>query len=202
MTCNFSLSFSLNLLQGNTELLVLLSTRPEYNEKIIQAHLMSCVGAVKNVHDLGSLFSPLLLTYAKNRNDFYYLNMEALIPLQVELAKILCTSLRPFRVGLCKNIIFFMVGRNHRSNSEVDPKIYVKMFEQLSPRVGVKQLLHFAQLIMSSRFRQFDYGSEKNLDIYNSTMPPEYDLTKVTAPIYIYVGQEDIIFNRKVSKRR
>jgi hypothetical protein len=177
---------------------VLLSTRPEYNEIIAQAHLMSCVGAVKNVHELGTLFSPILLNYAKSNDNFYYLNMESLIPLQVELAQMLCNSLRPFRVGLCKNIIFFMVGRNHRS-TEVDPLTYAKVFKHLSPKVGIKQLLHFAQLIMSSRFRQFDYGSEKNLALYNATLPPDYDMAQVIAPMFLYVGEEDIIFNRKVS---
>ncbi|KAG5674587.1 hypothetical protein PVAND_004541 [Polypedilum vanderplanki] len=185
--------------QGNTELLVLLSMRPQYNEVIDQAHLMSCVGAITNVHELGSLLSPLLLNYAKTHDDFYYLNMQSLIPLQVELAKILCSSLRQIRVALCKNIIFFMVGRNHRS-TEVDPQTYAKMFEQLSPIVGVKQLLHFAQLIMTSKFQQFDYG-RRNIEIYNSTTPPQYDLAKITAPIYLYIGEEDIIFNRKDSDK-
>lgn len=183
--------------QGNTELLVLLSSRPEYNNKLIQAHMMSCVGALPNIHELGQLLSPIAINYAQNNKNLLYINMEMLIPLQMELAKMLCNSVRPLRVELCKSIIFYLVGRNRRS-TEINPTTYVTMFKYLSPKIGIKQLLHYAQTIMSKKFRQYDYGAEKNLRIYNSTTPPEYDLRNVTVPFYIYIGEEDVIFNKKV----
>lgn len=183
--------------QANIELLVLLSSRAEYNKKIIQAHMMSCATTLPNIHELGHLLSPLLLNYAKSHEDFLYINMKTFIPFQVELAKLLCNSFIPMRVEICKNIIFFMVGRNRRS-TEVNPSIYATIFKNLSPRVGFKQLLHFAQVILSGKFQQFDYGSERNLILYNSTTPHEYELSKVIAPIYMYVGGEDVIFHRKV----
>lgn len=164
--------------------------------------MMSCAGALPHVHELGHFLSPLLLNYLQSHDDFVYINMGSLIPLQVELAKMLCSSLKPFRVQLCKQIIFFMVGRNRRSTTESNPITYAKMFQYLSPRVGVKQLQHFAQIIMSSHFQKFDYGSEKNLIVYNSTKPPEYDLSNVIAPIYLYVGEEDVVFNRKVKRNK
>ena len=185
--------------QANTELLVLLSTRFEYNEKIIQAHMMSSATVLPHIHELGRLLSPIFFNYAKTHENFLYINMKTFIPFQVRLAKMLCNSLIPIRVEICKSIIFFMVGRNHRS-TEINPSIYAIMFKNLSPRVGVKQILHFAQIIMSGKFQQFDYGIEGNLLVYNNTNPPEYDLAKVIAPIYLYAGEEDVIFHRKVIK--
>lgn len=196
---NTTKCFFIGYSQGNTELLVLLSSRPQYNNVIIQSHMMSCASTLLNVHEMGTFLSPLLINYAQKHDDFLYLNMGSFIPLQMELAKMLCSSLRPLRVEICKSIIYFMVGRNRRS-TEIDPGIYVTVFKYLSPKVGIKQLLHFAQTIMSKRFQQYDYGSEKNLILYNSTTPPEYDLTKVVAPIYLFVGEEDAIFHRKVRK--
>lgn len=33
--------------------------------------------------------------------------------------------------------------------------------------------------------------------IYNSTQPPEYDLSSIKAPIYLYTGQRDIVVGVK-----
>lgn len=194
---NASKCFYVGYSQANTELLVLLSSRLEYNEKIIQAHMMSIAAALPNIHELGRFMSPLIINYAKSHEDFLYINMKTFIPFQVQIAKMLCSSFIPLRVEICKNIIFYMVGRNRRS-TEINPNVYAVMFKNLSPRVGIKQILHFAQIIMSGKFQRFDYGIEKNLVFYNNTNPPEYDLARVVAPIFFYVGEEDVIFNKKV----
>ena len=47
-TTNKTKCFYVGYSQGNTELLVLLSSRPEYNNKLIQAHMMSCATALPN----------------------------------------------------------------------------------------------------------------------------------------------------------
>lgn len=52
---------------------------------------------------------------------------------------------------------------------------------------------------MAGKFQQFDYGIERNLAVYKSANPPKYNLGKVVAPVYFYVGEEDVIFHRKVS---
>ncbi|GLV35381.1 Lipase 4 [Carabus blaptoides fortunei] len=41
------------------------------------------------------------------------------------------------------------------------------------------------------KFRNFDYGTVGNLKIYNGTEPPDYDLSKVTAPVAIYCSEND-----------
>lgn len=194
---NMTKCFYVGYSQANTELLVLLSMHTEYNEKIIQAHMMSIASALPNIHELGKFLSPLIISYAEAHEDFLYINMKTFIPFQVQLAKMLCNSFIPLRVEICKNIIFYMVGRNRRS-TEINPSIYAVMFKNLSPRVGIRQILHFAQIIMTGKFQQFDYGIEKNLIVYNNIKPPEYDLAKVIAPIMIYVGEEDVIFHKKV----
>ena len=75
-----------------------------------------------------------------------------------------------------------------------------KLASHISPRISVKQAVHFAQLVFSGKFRRFDYQWQ-NLDRYNSTTPPDYDLLKVAVPVYIYQGTEDLLISRHVSIR-
>lgn len=54
------------------------------------------------------------------------------------------------------------------------------------------QFTHFVQSMLSGKFRQYDY-KKKNMKIYNSTSPPEYDLNNVKVAIYLYHGEDDAI---------
>ena len=50
------------------------------------------------------------------------------------------------------------------------------------------------QLLLSRRFQDFDYGPERNMDMYGTPNPPEYNLTRITGiPIGIFYGQTDEI---------
>ena len=53
-------------------------------------------------------------------------------------------------------------------------------------------ILHFAQEVVSGRFRRWDYHSaEANIAHYGQEEPPDYDLTKVSAPVALHYGQND-----------
>lgn len=56
---------------------------------------------------------------------------------------------------------------------------------------SVKQFTHYLQLINSGKFRQFDYGFVQNLLTYGSLSPPDYDLSKVSTPVYLHHGSND-----------
>lgn len=53
-------------------------------------------------------------------------------------------------------------------------------------------------LPLSGKFQKYDYGEEKNLEIYGQATPPRYDLTKVTAPVAMYTGTKDLYCVKKV----
>lgn len=55
------------------------------------------------------------------------------------------------------------------------------------------QGIHYLQLYKSHKFRQFDYGTKKNQQIYNQDTPPDYDLSKITARTYTYSGANDAL---------
>ena len=64
---------------------------------------------------------------------------------------------------------------------------------------SVKEILHYAEIIASDIFEQFDYGDKKeNIAHYGpdfAEAPPKIDLTKIgeKVPISMFVGKEDVL---------
>jgi len=46
----------------------------------------------------------------------------------------------------------------------------------------------------------YDYGSEKNLIIYNATEPPDYKLERITVPIILFYADNDWLSSVPVYK--
>ncbi|KAL0482573.1 triacylglycerol lipase [Acrasis kona] len=60
---------------------------------------------------------------------------------------------------------------------------------------SVVNMAHWSQLVRSGKFEAFDYGPEKNLCMYGSVTPEEYDLTTVKVPVAIFYGDKDYLAN-------
>lgn len=45
--------------------------------------------------------------------------------------------------------------------------------------------------IFAGKFRQYDHGLVGNMKYYNSLTPPAYDLSKVSAPVYLHYSTND-----------
>lgn len=75
----------------------------------------------------------------------------------------------------------------------------VKYFQPLLPVMlghvpagaSVRSLVHYAQGVPSGKFRKFDFGRKQNLEVYGTSDPPEYDFSKISAPIALFWGQND-----------
>lgn len=61
-----------------------------------------------------------------------------------------------------------------------------------------KSVVHYGQEIISDQFRPYDYGIIRNLRIYNSIVPPDYDLSKIKIPIAFFHGDNDWLANPRV----
>ncbi|XP_015364414.1 PREDICTED: lipase 3-like [Diuraphis noxia] len=57
--------------------------------------------------------------------------------------------------------------------------------------VSKKMLFHWVQLMSSKRFCKYDYGVNGNMQYYNMKSPPDYNLNKVTSPVYILHSKND-----------
>ena len=56
-----------------------------------------------------------------------------------------------------------------------------------------KSVLHFAQMIRSGRFMEWDYGPEKNMRRYGHKEARDYDLTAIDCQVAMYCGSEDLL---------
>ncbi|KYM84892.1 Lipase 3 [Atta colombica] len=89
---------------------------------------------------------------------------------------------------VCTNIIFLICGFDEEQfNYTLLPMI----LSHDPAGASTKTLIHFGQEIESGKFRQFDYGREKNLLIYNATEPPDYNLTNIKVPIGLFYADND-----------
>ena len=59
-----------------------------------------------------------------------------------------------------------------------------------------RNLLHYGQLIGADDFYRYDFGPERNMQKYNQTTPPAYNLSAIYGvPIAIFGGLQDTIVN-------
>lgn len=65
----------------------------------------------------------------------------------------------------------------------------------MSPIVSARQLNHYMQLHKSKKFQQYDH-QKHNYFHYGLLQPPEYDLSNVIAPTYLYHAEEDTLVTR------
>ncbi|XP_053680890.1 lipase 3 [Anopheles nili] len=175
--------------QGSTGFFVMASTRPEYNDKVIQ------MNALAPVAFMGHMKSPLLQYMTKFLNTLDILMKMFGVgeflpnkPILHEIAKLICPESTVN--NMCANVLFLLAGHNP---SQMDPTILPILFGHTPAGSATKQLVHYAQEVRSNRFQMYDHGMLKNVLVYGKIQPPEYDLSKVTAPVVLYYGLNDFL---------
>ncbi|XP_014299329.2 lipase 1 [Microplitis demolitor] len=69
--------------------------------------------------------------------------------------------------------------------------LLLPILSNLPAGTSSKNILHFLQGITSQTFSKYDYGETKNLQVYNSSKPPEYNLSRVTSPVALIYSEAD-----------
>ncbi|XP_046599064.1 uncharacterized protein LOC107221024 [Neodiprion lecontei] len=174
--------------QGTTAFYVMAAERPEYNDKIKVMFSLAPVAYMSN------LFSPMLriaATFTNTLETFFNIfGMYEFMPssdLLSAAGSTFCNddALTQF---LCTNVLFVMCGFNRAQlNTTLLPTIF-----QYSPAgASSRQLVHYGQEIQSGYFRWWDHGITSNLINYGSFRPPNYDLSKITAPVHLIYSDND-----------
>ncbi|XP_014766271.2 lipase 3 [Drosophila ananassae] len=167
--------------QGCTALMVLLSLRQEFNFNIHNAvflapmvymshsslpwrHLQKVFDAVPDGEA-----KPTLMPNDTKQND---------------VAKRFCPSMT---CDCNYNLIYGKSKHKH------DPIITTRFLATHPSSVSVRQLKHFLQVKKSQKFQQYDYGTEKNIIMYNQSTPPEYPLEKIQpqGSLHIFYSDSD-----------
>ncbi|XP_057376937.1 gastric triacylglycerol lipase-like [Daphnia carinata] len=99
------------------------------------------------------------------------------------------------QANLCAKFLNIYAGWNpHNTHPEVVPTTIANSQQGTSVAV----LAQFAQNVKAGEtFQAYDYGPKGNRIRYGTKKPLEYDLKKVTAPVYVYSGGNDRIVSPK-----
>ncbi|KZC09174.1 Lipase 3, partial [Dufourea novaeangliae] len=173
--------------QGGTSFLVMASERPEYQEKLEAAFPLAPASFMSHTTNP---FIQLLAPHANNLNELASLiGMHEFQPsgkLLQTIAGKMCSD--PIIGKLCSSLLILIAGKNDKQlNTTLIPEIL-----QYSPAgAGTRQFVHYAQLINSGNFAQYDHGLIGNMKQYGHIRPPKYNLDRIKMPVYIFYGSND-----------
>ncbi|XP_025265052.1 lipase 1 [Camponotus floridanus] len=89
----------------------------------------------------------------------------------------------------CINLISIINGDDREQfNNTLMPVI----LNHFPSGTSIKTLLHLIQTFESGKFRKYDHDRVKNLLIYNSMEPPNYNLSNTTVPIALFYANNDL----------
>ncbi|CAH8624897.1 unnamed protein product [Schistosoma haematobium] len=89
---------------------------------------------------------------------------------------------------VCSNIMYLIAGYDSKNTNVSRLPIYVA---HTPAGTSVQNMVHYCQGIVTDRFQKYDYGPTKNLQIYNQSYPPLYNISQLKIPIIIYYGGHD-----------
>lgn len=58
------------------------------------------------------------------------------------------------------------------------------------------QMVHYLQLYKSGKFRQFDWGKNRNLGSYGRVEPLDYNVENTTIPITVFYSNGDAMLSK------
>lgn len=181
--------------QGTTSFFIMGALRPEYNNKIRSMHALAPVAFMSN------LKSPFVRALSPFVDQMEWvmdmLGVYEFMPNDDMMEKggyYVCRD-EAITQALCANVLFLIGGFNSAQlNYTMIPSILV----HTPAGASVGQLVHYGQGVNSGKFRQYDFGLLGNMAKYGSISPPDYELSKVTAPIALHYSDNDWLAAIKV----
>ncbi|XP_055838134.1 lipase 1-like [Episyrphus balteatus] len=167
--------------QGCTAFFVMCSMRPEYNKKIISMHALAPAAYLSDTED-----HPYIKAI-----DLYFKSVvgSSIRELFTGEFRFICSVTKETR-RTCIEAIFTIAGRDE---DEFNEKMFPVVLGHYPAGASAKQIKHFVQIIKTSRFAPYSYSVSKNLALYKEHLPPKYDLSKVTVPVYLYYSLNDLL---------
>jgi len=173
---------------GTTQYLVLLSSKPEYNDKIRVGALLAPPAYM--AHSTNPIF--IIASIGGGVEFLYHLfGLYEFLPhynIITWIAHLFCGDINPIGDLLCTNIGFLLLGFNQ---GQLNGTMIPTYLDNIPEGTSTRPFVHYAQLHLSERFEAYDFGPTQNVVRYNQTAPPQYDLSKVTAPTALYKGDND-----------
>ncbi|XP_058794543.1 uncharacterized protein LOC131666151 [Phymastichus coffea] len=180
--------------QGTTMFFVMASEHPEYNDKI---HAMFALAPVSYS---SHMFSPICQVLSKFVNQLdviaKWIGVNEFKPTNEFFTKFSVKACEENSIlaPICRNVLFMIGGFNKQ---QFDMKLLPAVLAHVPAGAGVRQFVHYAQLIKSGYFRKYDYGLFGNLKQYGKISPPSYNLNNLRAPIALHYSLNDWLSHAK-----
>ena len=172
---------------GTTVYFVMISELPSYNNKIISSQLLA---PATYMHNTKSPYIWWLATYmysiemSLNMMGTYYFAPTNEMDIQGGYND--CRDGAPYQ-EMCSITTFLMAGFN---SQEVNRTMLPVMHAHSPAGASTMNMLHYAQIVRSWQFRQYDHGA-LNIYRYGQVTPPLYRFTTHTAPVSFYHSSND-----------
>lgn len=88
---------------------------------------------------------------------------------------VLCSN--PVLKKVCAILYFSIFGHDPKRFNETRFQVLFSLIDTLP----AKSIIHFSQIIATKRAMKFDYGPKKNLVVYGTEEPPEYNYSRIPA---------------------
>lgn len=159
-------------------LFALLTSKPEYADKIVAAATMAPVAYVGHIR---GLTLPLLLPIALLTPEFVHSSFvpQPAIDALDNILKYLCKQ-QGLNNLVCGTLIDGVGGFG---KSEHGREFYENFYKSTS----LKSIKHFVQLLLGQRFGMYDHGPLENMRRYGQVNAPNYDLKKLRSDRIILV---------------
>ncbi|KAL0839150.1 hypothetical protein ABMA28_017120 [Loxostege sticticalis] len=172
---------------GTTLFYVLGAEKPEYNDKIKLCISLAPICFLEHV--TGLLVTPIKLASVLNGLGIV-LDTQELLSYDTTAPLLQALCLQPAGYALCiEGALFPLFGYD---TAGLENEFLNTLFGHFPGGTTRKILNHLAQVSNRNVFAKYDYGVIRNRIVYNSSEPPEFDLSKVRMRSVLVVGQEDL----------
>ncbi|XP_003742595.1 lysosomal acid lipase/cholesteryl ester hydrolase [Galendromus occidentalis] len=168
--------------QGGFLLMALLSEKPEYAQKIRLGIALAPVLKISNAS-----FFPTNLHRAMEAFSFlppFPMHSPDRLPANLVFNPLVC-GLVP---SLCSALLRLHAGGHATQVNISRSAVYAGGFPAGSSFANFR---HYTQTMYSDRFAKYDYGKEENMKIYGQSLPPEYDLSKISGKVAVFYSEGD-----------
>ncbi|CAL4076498.1 unnamed protein product [Meganyctiphanes norvegica] len=173
---------------GTTTLFALLSSQPEYQDRVAAMIALAPVATVKTIQSPVKYMAPLTKDIMEFLRTLGY-DQDLLTSSRLRSLWEPSPSVNlPGVQTVAENVAFILSGLDaDRVHKEMLPTI----LSQNPAGTSTQTLLHFGLNVKSGEFNMYDHGDAENLRLYGQKQPLTYDVTSINTPVYLIHSKND-----------
>ncbi|XP_057334562.1 lipase 1-like [Microplitis mediator] len=179
--------------QGTMISFIMESERPEMAKNVKALICLAPVAFLEHINIRVRIIGPFLTMFGRLYRKLGIFNSFGVQSPLYKFMNSLGCKLSKIQMAFCRNIYFTILAADNQFNNSIFPLV----LSHFPAGTSSKNLFHFTQGITSKRFAKYDYGKNKNLEIYNSPKSPEYNLSRVTSPVALIYSDADFATDQK-----